>query len=83
MIAQLENDCISLTEYFRGIFRGWSYSMAKNLPHCHHKTCGHRGGRPTFNHGQSMIEKMVLICPTFIYILEDFWYFIKSLYRGI
>jgi len=53
-------------EYFKGFFPGWSHSanpcwasVAENgsiSPQRHHTTCGQRGGRPKFNHGQALAD---------------------------
>ena len=67
MIAQREIECISLSvltvarvqfptvvEYFRANVAedGWI------SPQWHHSPCGHWGGRPKSNHGQTVAEKM-------------------------
>jgi len=54
-------------EYSKGFFPGWSHSanpswanVAENgliAPQWHHTTCGQRGGRPKFNHGQTMADR--------------------------
>ena len=53
----------AVAEYFKGVFPGWSHSanpswasVAENgsiAPQWHRTTCGQRGGRPTFNYGQT------------------------------
>ena len=57
----------AMAEYFKGFFPGWSRSanpswasVAENgsiSPQWHHTTCGQRGGRPKFNHGQTMADR--------------------------
>jgi len=54
-------------EYFKGFLPGWSHSANPSWaslgengsipPQWHHTTCGQRGGRPKFNHGQTMADR--------------------------
>jgi len=54
-------------EYFKGFVPDWLHSanpswasVAENgsiSPQRHHTTCGQRGGRPKFNHGQMMADR--------------------------
>ena len=79
MIGQWKNECFTLsvlymariqfsavTEYFKGIFPGWSHALCQFVLSQHGRkmaqspltgtTGGHRRGRPKSNHGQTMAE---------------------------